>query len=117
MEGKRKLQKGVNYGRHPNQEGNLSIIIIEDFYYAASNEWTWKVLGAGEISKGVLQGGDNHDNLTGCHHTETVSVFISNWALSVLFSTGYLYESRENGEWSRDKKNLSIYFLTQLTHG
>lgn len=38
MEGKRKLQKGVNYGRHPNQEGNLSIIIIEDFYYATSNE-------------------------------------------------------------------------------
>lgn len=32
MEGKRKLQKGVNYGRHPNQEGNLSIIIIEGFY-------------------------------------------------------------------------------------
>lgn len=22
MEGKRKLQKGVDYGRHPNQEGN-----------------------------------------------------------------------------------------------
>lgn len=66
---------------------------------------SWK-----EISKGVLQEGGNHGNLTGCHHTETVSVFISNWALSVLFSTGY--ESRENGAEMKNPK----YVFSPTTH-
>lgn len=56
-------------------------------------------------SEGVRKG-SNHGNPTGCHHTETVSIIIiiiSNWALCVLFSTGYLHNSGENGG---ETKNL-----------